>query len=402
MIVRSGIAQSSSIEQALDLAFSCARENVDGSLDGAFVFVSGVRLAEQTSQIMEAIWRNAHGVPIFGCSAESLVGTGCEIEGATAASVMLLFDLPEPMQVFPMECLRTPDGLTVLGIQDNLAGEAQQCNGLVVVACPMTFSIEQLAMAIEPQRGDKVVPILGGYCSNSSWESPNLLFCNEKILSQGAVGLIMPAGISWKTIVSQGCRPIGEPMIITGLDGDRILSLGGRPALQMLSHVFQKLPNHDRELAIESLLIGRAITEYSDTFSHGDFLVRNVQGIESETNSILVNDRFQVGQTIRFHVRDGETAHADLCQLLSKLKRTEPDAHGGLIFSCNGRGQRMFEETQNDASSIQRYFPGLPLSGIFAAGEFAPVGNRNVTHGFTAVVSLLCSPPSPTIKMEKM
>ena len=260
---------------------------------------------------------------------------------------------------------------------------------MLVAACPLSFSVDMLIDALAPERGSSVVPILGGYCSSQNWNSGSLLFCGDQVFQRGAVGLVLPPELHWQTIVSQGCRPIGEPMVITSLDGNTILGLGGKPALPMLREMFQKLPNHERDMAIDALLIGRAITEYSDTFSHGDFLIRNVQGVDTDSNGIVVTDRFQVGQTVRFHVRDAQGADIDLSHLLNRVSKGGIDNKAGLLFSCNGRGSRMFTQRNHDVLAIDNAFPGLPISGIFAAGEFAPLANRNLTHGFTAVCTFL-------------
>ena len=389
MFASSGIAEHASVAIAVRNAFRNASDSLREPLSCIFLFVSGDALAAQASAIRSMLDEIAPKIPVFGCSAESIMGTGREIEGQSAASIMLLGGLPSPPNIFPLECLKTPDGPTVLGYNDEIIAAAHKCNGLMVVGCPMTFAIDMLADALEPERGQPVVPILGGYCSSQNWESANLLFCNDRILSQGGVGLVLPPELQWQTIVSQGCRPIGDPMIITSLDGDVILGLGGRPALQMLKDMFQKLPAHERAMAIEALLIGRAITEYSDTFSHGDFLIRNVQGVDEEVGGVIVTDRFQVGQTIRFHVRDAEGADSDFRTLLNRLNRGETEKKACLIFSCNGRGHRMFARPNHDALAIDQSFPGLPITGFFAAGEFAPVGNRNLTHGFSAVAAFL-------------
>lgn len=389
MFASSGIAEHASVAIAVRNAFRNASDSLREPLSCIFLFVSGDTLAAQASAIRSMLDEIAPEIPVFGCSAESIMGTGREIEGQSAASILLLGGLPSPPNIFPLECLKTPDGPTVLGYNDEIIAASHKCNGLMVVGCPMTFAIDMLADALEPARGQPVVPILGGYCSSQNWDSANLLFCNDRILSQGGVGLVLPPELQWQTIVSQGCRPIGDPMIITSLDGDVILGLGGRPALQMLKEMFQKLPTHERAMAIEALLIGRAITEYSDTFSHGDFLIRNVQGVDEEVGGVIVTDRFQVGQTIRFHVRDAEGADSDFTTLLNRLNRGDMEKKACLVFSCNGRGHRMFARPNHDALAIDQSFPGLPITGFFAAGEFAPVGNRNLTHGFSAVAAFL-------------
>ncbi len=389
MIASSGIAEHESIHLAVRNAFRNASDHLRGPVSCIFLFVSGSNLGDNSIAIRTALDELASEVPVFGCSAESLVGRGREIEGQTAASILLLSELSQPPMIYPMECLRTPDGPTVVGFTDEIIELARQSNGMLVAACPQTFSVDRLITALEPERGAAVVPILGGYCSSQNWESSSLLFCNNKVLHRGAVGLVLPPELHWQTIVSQGCRPIGDPMVVTALDGNTILGLGGRPALPMLRELFQRLPSHERDMAIDALLIGRAITEYCDTFSHGDFLIRNVQGVDTDVDGIVVTDRFQVGQTIRFHVRDAQGADADLTNLLSRVDKGGIDNKAGLLFSCNGRGHRMFSQPNHDALAIDKTFPGLPLAGIFAAGEFAPIANRNLTHGFTAVAAFL-------------
>jgi len=397
MFASSGVAEHDSIVIAVRNAFRNASDNLRSSLSCIFLFVSGDRIAEQSQSIRDALDGLAPGIPVFGCSAESVVGTGREIEGQTAASILLLSGLSEVPSIFSLECLKTPDGPTVSGISDVVIERAQASNGLLIAACPLTFSVEMLIQTIEPIRGQPVVPILGGYCSSQSWPSSSVLFCNDQVLHRGAVGMVLPAELQWQSIVSQGCRPIGDPMIVTSLEGNSITGLGGKHALGVLHDMLQNLPSHERDMAIEALLIGRAITEYRETFSHGDFLIRNVQAIDDQNKGIVVTDRFQVGQTVQFHVRDAESADADLLNLLSRVSKTDIQSKAGLLFSCNGRGHRMFSQPNHDALAIDRYFPGLPLAGIFAAGEFAPLANRNLTHGFTAVAAFLREYPKPAV-----
>jgi small ligand-binding sensory domain FIST len=389
MFVTSGMNEHASLPTAVRNAFQIAADMLREPLRCIILFVSGERLAEQAFAIQETLREVAPGVPYFGCSAESIVGTGREIEGQSAASILLIAGALSEPDVFSMECTKTLDGYTVLGGNPEQFKSAHASNGLLIVACPKSFSIDMLAESLEPARGAPVVPLIGGYCSSQNWDETNLLFCNDRILTQGAVAMVLPAELKWQSIVSQGCSPIGEPLIVTSLKENTIMGLGGKPALCVLRDIIQRLPAHERQMAVEALLIGRAITEYSDTFSHGDFLIRNVQGIDPDVDGVIVTDRFQVGQTIRFHVRDVPGADADLNQLLARTKNDANRFKAALLFSCNGRGKRMFESANHDALAIDRYCPGLPLAGIFAAGEFAPIGNRNLTHGFTAVTAFI-------------
>jgi small ligand-binding sensory domain FIST len=61
---------------------------------------------------------------------------------------------------------------------------------------------------------------------------------------------------------------------------------------------------------------------------------------------------------------------------------------GALLFSCNGRGTRLFQQANHDASAIRQETGTIPLAGFFAMGELGPVGGQNFVHGFTASVVL--------------
>jgi small ligand-binding sensory domain FIST len=129
------------------------------------------------------------------------------------------------------------------------------------------------------------------------------------------------------------------------------------------------------------------INEYQETFGRGDFLIRNVMGADRETGSIAVADFIRRGQTVQFHVRDAASADEDLRALLAETGRGFTPA-GGLLFTCNGRGTRMFDAPDHDAATIDDAWPGLPLAGLFAQGELGPVGGRSFMHGFTASLAL--------------
>ena len=390
MACSSGVASANSILVAIRTAFERASESLRQPAQFAFVFVSGPSLEDKVTDIVD-LWRDVSGgLPFFGGSAESIVGTKIEIEGGCAASIMLVNGMDTLPETYELECIKTPDGPSVMGLTEDLLGDLS--GGLMVVACPVSFSVELLASALEYEKSsprDEVVPILGGYCSSQDWQSPSIIFCGDRLLTRGAAVMTLPSDWKWQTIISQGCRPIGEPFVITQMKEQTIVALGGKPAMKQLRELYEKLPTQEQEMVSNSLMVGRAISEYSETFTHGEFLIRAVQGIDPANQGLIVTDRFQVGQTIRFHVRDANAATADLQNLLRVFRDSEEAPSGALLFTCNGRGSRMFDVESHDAMTIDNYLPNLPLTGIFAAGEFGPIANQNLVHGFTAILHLL-------------
>jgi small ligand-binding sensory domain FIST len=203
----------------------------------------------------------------------------------------------------------------------------------------------------------------------------------------GAAAVLLHGPITIRTVVSQGCRPIGKPVVVTKSEQQTIQELGGRPPLAVLKELFNELPPEDRALVNEGLHVGRVINEYQESFGRGDFLIRNVVGADHETGAIAVADFIRRGQTVQFHVRDAASADEDLRTLLADAGKTvRPE--GALLFTCNGRGTRMFDTADHDAAAVDDAWPGLPVAGLFAQGELGPVGGRSFMHGFTASMAL--------------
>jgi small ligand-binding sensory domain FIST len=131
------------------------------------------------------------------------------------------------------------------------------------------------------------------------------------------------------------------------------------------------------------LHVGRVVNAYKTEFDRGDFLVRNVLGADEHSGAIAVGDLVPVGETVQFHVRDAASADQDLRHLVGDVERPG----GALMFTCNGRGSRLFGVPDHDAGIVHRTLD-VPLAGMFCAGELGPVGGRNFLHGFTASLAL--------------
>ena len=183
-------------------------------------------------------------------------------------------------------------------------------------------------------------------------------------------------------MVSQGCRPIGRPYTVTRSERHVIHELAGRPALERLVETVEALSPADRDLAAQGLACGIVVDDRKLDFARGDFLIRGLLGADREAGTLAVGDAVPVGATVQFQVRDASTAGEDLELLLAGHS-----AAGSLVFTCNGRGARMFGDAHHDAAIIHGRLGGA-VAGMFCAGEVGPIGGRNALHGFTASVAL--------------
>jgi hypothetical protein len=96
-------------------------------------------------------------------------------------------------------------------------------------------------------------------------------------------------------------------------------------------------------------------------------------------------------QTVQFHVRDAETADEDLRESLLHARDKAPRSArpaGALLFTCNGRGTRLFDGLNHDVSLIHEILGPIPVAGFFAMGEIGPIGGQNFVHGYTASIVL--------------
>ena len=212
-------------------------------------------------------------------------------------------------------------------------------------------------------------------------------------MTSGAVGVRLP-GVHGVPIVSQGCRPIGHPYIVTAADGTVIAELGGRTPLQRLRETIAELHPGEQELVNHGLQIGVVADEHLAAPGQGDFMIRGVLGADPSTGAIEVGDVVEVGATVQFQVRDAAGADEDLRLAVQRAQAQLPGRPAGaLLFTCNGRGRRMFGVADHDASTIEEILGEIPLAGFFAAGEIGPIGGRNALHGFTASMAVFVERP---------
>lgn len=323
---------------------------------------------------------------LFGGTAEGVLADAVEHESGPAVAVWLASLPGGVIQPVSLEYTQTPDGGMFAGWPAGLDGDWPAAASLLLIADPFSFPVDAFLQRMEEEHPG--VPVVGGMASGGSRPGANTLVVGERTYDSGAVGAVIGGGARVRPVVSQGCRPIGRPLVVTRAESNMLIELGGRPALERLREVYGDLSDADRALVRDSLHVGRAASEYRDTFGRGDFLVRNVVGADPESGVIAVGDTLRTGQTVQFHVRDAASAHDDLRELLVAERDTGARPAGALVFTCNGRGSRLFQQPHHDAACVRECLGPLPAAGFFAQGEIGPIGRRNCLHGFTASIAL--------------
>ena len=337
--------------------------------------------ADGLGRIAAEIRRRGLGRHVLGCTGESIVGEDREVEGAAALSLWAI-RLPGAR----LEPLRLAFGDGQFEAWPEWSPDPNP-PPLILLGDPFSFPTDEFLKRLHGESpGTRVV---GGMASGSHAPGGNRLVLDDRVFEDGAVAVRVDGPLTIRTVVSQGCRPIGRPMIVTKAEHNLIREVGRRPTLEVLRELFEILPPDDQRRVQEGLHVGRVINEYQDSFGRGDFLVRNVIGAE-EGGAVAITDSVRVGQTVQFHVRDADSADEDLRALLEDERRGRPDAGigGALLFSCNGRGSRLFPGPNHDVATIREILGPIPVAGFFAMGEIGPVGGQNFVHGYTASIVL--------------
>jgi small ligand-binding sensory domain FIST len=370
---------------ALREAAEVARDALGGTPDLALVFFSPHH-APQAEAIAAEACRLLGTANVLGCTGEAIVGTGREVEESPALSLWAARWPGATITPMHLRFKRTREGAALEGWPDELAGEWPGGSFLIVLGEPFSFPADFLLERINEDRPG--VPVIGGMASGASQPGEARLVSGGQTFLEGAVAVHVSGPVRLRTIISQGCRPIGRPFVVTRAEGNVIYELGGKPAFEQLREIFTALPTSEQQLVQRALHVGRVVSEYQERFEQGDFLVRNVTGIIASAGAIAIGDYIRPGQTVQFHVRDEEAASGELSQLLAGERARGSRPAGALLFTCNGRGSNMFSVPSHDAAAIARSFGPIPLAGFFAQGELGPIGRENFMHGFTASIAL--------------
>ena len=366
---------------AVEATTEAARRLGDREPDLAVVFASA-HFGPRADAVLDAVYEAASPRALIGCVAEAVVGTGREVESQPAVSVWLA-NLDAGVRTFHCGFDQRNGGGAFSGWPPDDAA------AYLLIADPFSFPADLLLKHMNERTSGSAL-IVGGLASGGTAPGETRLFLDRNVVESGAVGVALTGNVEVVALVSQGCRPIGHPLTVTRADGNIILELGGQPPTQRIQELYASLPPHDRELMAQGLLVGRVIDEYKTEFERGDFLVRSVIGADPNSGAIAVGETVGVGETIQFHVRDEASADEDLRATLKVAQDRVGDRKiaGGLLFTCNGRGSRMFSTPDHDASLLASELDAAPIAGFFCAGEVGPVGSKTFLHGFTASMAL--------------
>jgi small ligand-binding sensory domain FIST len=319
---------------------------------------------------------------LAGCVAEGVIGLERELEDGAALAVWAASLPGGSVQPFHVTMVGGADDEPGLQGVPDLAGATL----VLLLADPFALPVQALIEQIDEAHPG--LPVVGGIATGAGRPARQALLVGDEIYDEGAVGIAL-SGVAVEAVVSQGCAPLGRDAVITQAEGNVVLELAGRPALERLREMVAGLTDEERRLAATGLLAGIVIDENKPDYGRGDYLMRGILSADEEGGAIAIGERVRVGQTLRFHARDAGSADADLRLALAETLDASPARPAGaLLFACNGRGEGMFGSPHHDSRALADALGTPALAGFFCGGEIGPVGGRTFLHGFTATAAI--------------
>lgn len=363
----SSISDLPDLDAALGVALDDAAHALERTADLAVVFVSGH--AAGFSDVPHRVRERFPRAHVLGCSSGGVLGGGLEIEGRPGVAVTLASLPGVEMVPFHLE-----DASTIVP-----GGDAH-----LLLTDPFTIDTAVLLEALDAAHPHTTK--IGGLASGA--RGAQALWLDDATHGRGAVGLAL-SGITVDTIVAQGCRPIGDAMFVTRHRDHVVHELNGKPVVQVIRDLFATLSEHDQALFRRSLFLGIGMDPDKREYRHGDFLVRNVGGLQREGGGLVVGGKIEDYGVVQFHLRDAEASAHDLETLLARHAAESQAPAGALMFSCIGRGEGLYGHPNHDSDAFHRVLGAdVALGGFFCNGEIGPVRGRTFLHTYTSSFAL--------------
>jgi len=383
-----GFSEDKDWRTATVAAAKAARARLgSGPCDLAVVFVAEAYADFDPVEFSTLLAKNLAPLRVLGCNASGVIAGRKEVEMLPAISILAM-RLPQvrvqPFSFTQAELGKLANGAELVKELDLYPNEKPK---FMILGDPMSGDPERMAALFN--EGYPGAPLVGGMASGLLLHKPSWLLLGSHVLKNGLAGVALVGPVEISTVVAQGCRPIGDPLIVTKAEGNVLHELGGRNPLEVLRETLSRCTPEDQRLARSSLFAGLVMNESRSEFRRGDFVIRNLIGYDDKSGSLVLGTNLRRGQTLQFQLRDAHTSDQDFSMLLGLLPEADDAPRGALLFSCCGRGRGLYGESDHDATLVQSLRGPVPMAGFFANGEFGPVGGRNFVHGYTSSLALI-------------
>ncbi len=358
-----GISAGSDGPAAVEQAASAALAGARGA-DLAILFATPaypVGVAPLLAAAVDVLGTSA----VVGASAHGVLGAGIECENQASVSVMALAGIEaEP---FLISDVRGDEFQIGAEIAARISGGPRPEDLVVVLPDPRLDTaaiVRGLDSALRPAR------VVGAGAADSFSNSP-AQWLGRDIETESVAGVVL-RGSGVRVGVTQACRPTTGLLTVTRTQGNWILELDRRPALDVYREAALGPLADDLQRAAAFVLVALP-SDRDASLRPGSYRVRHVVGFAPDERAFALPEVVDRGEQIALAIREPEAARADLKAMLAGLADGRPSL--GLYFNCCARGASFFGVPGLEAAYLDAAFSETPIAGMFGSHEVGPIGD---------------------------
>jgi hypothetical protein len=231
----------------------------------------------------------------------------------------------------------------------------------------------------------------GTLASGSETQLEGQAWSHGKVAAQGRVEIGLHGGKA-HVAVSRGIRFLSSAQEVTDSDNFELFEIDGKPAL---NHLLQRLDSAMVRLEPLPLQLIFAVLPDPDlpedeAKAAGRYQLLPIMSINRDERSVSLASPVPRGAVICWAIREPSSAELEMTSTLDGLAgEIEKPPAFGLMFSCIGRGPYFYQGHDRDSSLVREKFPGMPLIGVYGAGEIAPMGQSSSIISYSSVLALV-------------
>ncbi|MCY4489129.1 MAG: FIST C-terminal domain-containing protein [Deltaproteobacteria bacterium] len=388
-MLKAGVGQSSQSEThaAIEEAARGAMAGLpDRNADLAVLYAT-VDHAGGLEQELAALQRITGTRNVVGCSGLGILTDSGEIEGDSGVAVMALASDTLRARPFIRDALKGNDAAAGQDIANAVGADSPSLTVLLADGYrsrPDTL-LEGMASA------GHASPVVGAGASENGSHGRTYQFYEDRVTSNSVVGFALSGAGTTAVELTQGCQPVGEPMVITKAHENLIFEINDRPAFEVFVDLIGKPFQQDLRRALAFVFVGLSPDPLQTEIEPGQYLVRNIIGLDAQRGILAVAQPVEAGQALIFTLRDGQRAREDLRQMLerqtARLEGRTPRL--GLYFNCCARGSGLYGVPGIDTAYIKHALADVPVIGFFGNYEIGPMAGGNHLLTYTGVLALV-------------
>ncbi|HYY24137.1 MAG TPA: FIST N-terminal domain-containing protein [Candidatus Udaeobacter sp.] len=394
-MIRVGVGQSSeasTLEAVENAAMEAMAQASVARADAAVIFFT-VEHASRHGELIQTVRRITRTDQTIGCSAAGVLTSAGETEASQAVAVLVFSSDQIQSQAFLLNPVRERDQEVGAQIARKIVSNPGRESLLTLLPDTYHCQPRRLLGSIEESVG--FMPIVGAGASENGMAQTTYQLSGDTLTSNAVAGLHLCGSFAASIDITQGCQPITESMVITKAEKNLIFEIDDRPAFEVFAQMLKGPLAEDLRRALMFVFVGLPADPEENTFGAGQYLVRNIIGLDPANGILAVGEEVREGQSMIFTLRDGQRARDDLNQMLERQRQNLGGKKPafGLYFNCCARGNSLYGMPGIDTAYIRQALGDFPLIGMFGGYELAPLGGANHLFAYTGVLALITEEP---------